>query len=218
MNVTAFTKTSEGRRVLNMPGFELQEGRITAVIGANGSGKSTLAKVMAGIEPADQKKKVLPAGISVGYMPQKNYAFRMSTENNILLNGNDKDKAETLMEALQLLPLARQRAKKLSGGETAKMSLVRLLMGNYELLILDEPTAAMDMESTLAAEELIRRHAAECNCSVLLITHSLQQARRLADQVLFFCSGELTETGSAEKLLDSPGKEETRRFLDFYGI
>ena len=218
MNVTAFTKTYEGRRVLNMPGFELQEGCITAVIGANGSGKSTLAKVMAGIEPADQKKKVLPAGISVGYMPQKNYAFRMTTEKNILLNGNDKDKAEALMEALQLLPLARQRAKKLSGGETAKMALVRLLMGNYELLILDEPTAAMDMESTLAAEDLIRSCCKETGCAVLLITHSIQQARRIADRMIYLHEGCLIEQGETEQLLNRPLKDETRRFLEFYAV
>lgn len=218
MNVTAFTKTYEGRLVLNMPGFELREGCITAVIGANGSGKTTLAKVLAGIEPADQRKKVLPSGITIGYMPQKSYAFRMSTEKNIILNGNDRNKAKELMEALRLESLAGQSAKKLSGGETAKMALVRLLMGSYKLLILDEPTAAMDMESTLAAEKLLKQHVADSGCTVVLITHSLQQARRLADQVVFFCKGELAETGTAEKLLDHPEKEETRRFLDFYGL
>ena len=218
MNVAAFTKTYEGRLVLNMPRFELEEGCITAVIGANGSGKSTMAKVVSGIEASDQKKKVIPAGITVGYMPQKNYAFRMTAEKNIFLNGKDKNKAEELMEALQLAQLAKQRAKKLSGGETAKMALVRLLMGSYELLILDEPTAAMDMESTLASEKLLIQHVKETGCTVLLITHNLQQARRLADRVLFFCKGELAEAGSAEKILDDPEKEETRRFLDFYGM
>ena len=76
---------------------------------------------------------------------------------NVLLNGGDPARAEELLRALGLETLARQRAWKLSGGETAKMALCRILMGRYGLLILDEPTAALDMESTLAAEELIRR-------------------------------------------------------------
>ena len=217
MRIAAFTKSYAGRRVLNMPETELPQGQITAVIGANGSGKSTLARVLAGIEPADRKERVL-APLSVGYMPQKSYAFRMSTARNIALSGGSAARRERLMSALQLESLAKQQARKLSGGETAKMALARLLAGDYELLILDEPTAAMDMESTLTAEALLRDYCRESGCTVLLITHSLQQARRLADGLLFFHKGELTEQGSAARVLRAPEREETRRFLEVYGI
>jgi ABC-type multidrug transport system ATPase subunit len=217
MKTCAFTKSYRKRRVLELPELELPQGQITAVIGANGSGKSTFARILAGIEPADGNKPILPE-TAVGYMPQKSYAFRMSTRRNILLNGGDRARAAALMRALGIDGLARQRAKKLSGGETAKMALCRLLMGRYELLVLDEPTAAMDMESTLAAEELIRAAAREQGCSVLLITHSVQQARRLADRVLFLHQGKLRESGDAERVLYRPNEQETRRFLEFYGV
>lgn len=217
MNVAAFTKTYHGRTVLSMPGIALTEGQITAVIGANGSGKSTLAKVLAGIEAPDQKGRPLEA-LSLGYMPQKNYAFRMSTERNIALNGKDRARIQQLMAALQIGQLSHRRAKRLSGGETAKMALARLLVGRYAFLILDEPTAAMDMESTLAAEALIRQYCLETGCAVLLITHSIQQARRIADQVIFLHQGQLVEQGEAAQVLTSPSACQTKRFLEFYGI
>ena len=216
MKTTAFSKTYNGRTVLTLPALELPPGQITAVIGPNGSGKSTFAKILAGIERADDKKPIL-SGISVGYLPQKSFPFRMSTEKNILQNGNDPARARALMKELGIDALAGQSAKKLSGGETARMALCRILMKPYELLILDEPTAAMDMESTLAAEGLIRKSCTETGCAVLLITHSIGQARRASDQLLFLQGGKLIEQGRTARLLSAPQREETKHFLDFYG-
>ena len=100
MKIAAFTKTYAGRRVLDFPGAELERGKIYGVIGANGSGKSTLARVLAGALPADQPGSKIEPGLSVGYMPQKNYAFRMSVRSNILLGGRDEARAEQLMEEI----------------------------------------------------------------------------------------------------------------------
>lgn len=216
MKTTALTKTYAGRTVLSLPELEFPRGCITAIIGPNGSGKSTLAKILAGIERADSKMPILP-DVSVGYLPQKSFPFRMSTEKNILQNGNDPARARALMKALGIDALAGQSAKKLSGGESARMALCRILMKRYELLILDEPTAAMDMESTLAAEGLIRKVCTETGCAVLLITHSIGQAHRLSDRLVFLQSGKLIEQGASEQLLSAPRCEETKRFLEFYG-
>ena len=105
-----------------------------------------------------------------------------------------------------------------SGGETARMALCRILMKRYELLILDEPTAAMDMESTLAAEGLIRRYCTETGCGVLLITHSISQARRIADRVIVLHQGRLIEQGESVQVLSKPKQEKTKSFLEFYGL
>ncbi len=217
MKTIAFSKTYNKRVVLNLPEMELPKGQITAVIGPNGSGKSTFAKILAGIEYADDKRPLL-AGSSVGYLPQKSFPFRMSTEKNILQNGNDRARAAELMKALDIGGLAGQSAKKLSGGETARMALARLLMGQYDLLILDEPTSAMDMESTLASERLIADYCHKTGCAVLLITHSIQQARRMARQVAFLHQGKLIEQGETDVVLSKPSQAETKQFLDFYGI
>ena len=216
MKTAAFSKSYGGKRVLSLPGLELPKGRITAIVGPNGSGKSTFAKILAGIERADSKRPIL-TGVSVGYLPQKSFPFRMSTEKNILQNGNDPVRAKELMTALGIEALAKQSAKKLSGGETARMALCRILMRRYELLILDEPTAAMDMESTLAAEKLILETCREQGCALVLITHSVSQARRVADRVIVLHQGELIEQGDCARVLNEPGEEQTRRFLEFYG-
>ena len=217
MKISAFSKTYEKRRVLDFPGMILQPGTVYAVIGANGSGKSTFAKILAGVLDADQRGRFLDTA-SLGYMPQKNYAFRMTTRKNILLNGRDEARAEKLMDALQLRHLGNKRADKLSGGETARMALARLMMRQYDAVILDEPTAAMDMETTLLSENLIVQYVRETGCALILVTHSLQQARRIADQVLYFHQGTLLESGSQEQVLYRPDKEETRKFLEFYGV
>ena len=215
MKIPAFSKTYEGRIVLDFPGMDVAPGTITAVIGANGSGKSTFAKILAGTLLPDRRVR---RSEGIGYMPQKNYAFRMSVQKNLLLNGDDVKRANWLMDQLQLGHLSEKRADKLSGGETARMALARLMMKHYELVLLDEPTAAMDMETTLLSEALIRQYVENSGCALILVTHSLQQARRLADQVWYFHKGKLLEAGSAEAVLEQPKEPQTRQFLEFYGI
>ena len=217
MNILPFSKTYEGRTVLDFPGAQVQPGKIYAVIGANGSGKSTFARILTGLLPADKKGKFISGG-TVGYMPQKNYAYRMSARKNILLNGSDEARAEALMDAIQIRHLENKRADKLSGGETARMALARLMMHPYDLVLLDEPTAAMDMETTLLSEKLIASYVKETNCVLILVTHSLQQARRIADEVWYFHKGSLLESGPKERVLYQPAKAETRQFLEFYGV
>ena len=217
MNSSAFSKTYDGRKVLDFPGMELKPGRIYAVIGANGSGKSTFARILAGVLKADRAGQNLDTG-SVLYMPQKPYAFRMSTEANILLGSKECKLAGKLMEELRIAQLARRRADKLSGGETARMALARLMVRGCRVAILDEPTAAMDMESTLLSEKMIVDYVRGKNCAMILVTHSLQQARRVADEVLYFHQGKLLESGPKETVLFDPAVPETRQFLEFYGV
>lgn len=217
MKINACSKTYGGRTVLRFPDFPLKPGAIYAVVGANGSGKSTFAKLAAGVIRPDGDVRVVEPTGPVGYMPQKSYPFRLTVRRNILLSGGTPERAEALMEALALTPLAGRRASDLSGGETARMALARVLMRPCELLILDEPTASMDMESAILAERLIEACRAETGCTVLLITHDLQQARRMADGALFFCGGQLWESGPAKRVLFSPERAETQKFLNFYG-
>ena len=217
MKLLPFSKTYDDRTVLDFPGMQLESGEIYAVIGANGSGKSTFAKILAGIVNADKKGSLRDGG-SIGYMPQKNYAFRMSTKANIMLNGKDENRAHELMDAIQIRHLENKRADKLSGGETARMALARLMMKSYDVVLLDEPTAAMDMETTILSEQLIADYVQRTGCALILVTHSLQQARRLAHEVLYFHKGQLLEQGDAVAVLNAPQKEETQKFLEFYGV
>ncbi len=216
MKINALSKTYEGRKVLSSPAFELRGGEICVLVGANGSGKSSLAKAIAGVIADDNGAKPFDEKVNVGYTPQKSYAFRMSTLRNLTLAGGNEAEAMEMLERLGIAHLAKTPAKKLSGGESARMALGRVLMEKHELLILDEPTASMDMESTALSEALIMDYCKKSGAAILWVTHSLAQARRVADKAMFLRKGEMIEFGLAEKVLNAPEKEETREFLKFY--
>lgn len=223
ITVSPFTKSYHGRTVLNFPAFSFEPSHIYAVIGSNGSGKSTFARVLAGIEKADSATRPLSSSVNIGYLPQKPYAFHMTLRKNILLNKEKKSsgnetRAEELIRAFELTALAEKNGSSLSGGETARMALARLMMKEYSLLILDEPTAAIDMNNTLRAEQVIREYTHRTKAAVLLITHSLKQALRLSDTVLYLENGNLIEQGGTASVLNEPSTVELRRFLDFYSL
>lgn len=198
MILPALKKTYQGQLVLDIPSLQIADGSITAVCGQNGSGKSTLAKILAGIEKPDAAVKSNADG-SVGYLPQHSYAFHMSIISNLMLNKDPKksksenlSQAASLLQAIGLENMAKKNAKKLSGGETQKMALARLLMKPYDLLILDEPTASMDTASIPTAEKLISDYQRRTGCTILIITHSPEQAQRLADHTIHLEGGKLS--------------------------
>ncbi|OUN05910.1 hypothetical protein B5G43_10815 [Flavonifractor sp. An92] len=215
MKLPALSKTYAGRKVLDLPELTLTDGAVHAVIGANGCGKSTFARILAGVIPADAGK--LPP-LGAGYMPQRSYPFHMKVLRSLRLTGAGREAARAQLEAFGLIHLEKQSAGRLSGGETARLALARLLLRDYPLLILDEPTAAMDVTATLLAEERILEYRSRTGCTVVLVTHSLTQARRMADEVLFLREGRLEERGSAREVLSHPRSPETRAFLDFYTL
>jgi len=218
MILAPFTKSYAGKTALDFPGLELPEGCTCAVIGVNGSGKSTLARCVAGALATDQRQCVVAPSVPVGYMPQDSYPFRMTVLRNVLLCGgaDARERAWELMDRLEISHLARQKAHRLSGGETARMALARLLMRECALLVLDEPTAAMDIHSTVLAEDLIGEYRQRTGCAVLWVTHSLKQAQRVADRLLFFHCGRLAEAGETKALLRAPESAELKQFLEFY--
>ncbi|MGE4485522.1 MAG: ATP-binding cassette domain-containing protein [Oscillospiraceae bacterium] len=220
MKIGHVTKFYNGRKVLDIGGFEFIPDTVYAVIGTNGSGKSTLAKIIAGIIPADSGGT--ENGLKINYMPQKSYAFHMSVIKNVLVSSSsgekDRRRAEFLLSSLGMFELLSSKAHRLSGGETSRMALARTLMKGCDVLVLDEPTAAMDVQSTFAAEELIKKYRVECGCTVILVTHSIKQAKRVADEVLFLHEGALVEYGSRSDVLEMPKEPLTKQFLDFYSM
>jgi len=201
--------------VLEVPKLEIKPSTIYVVIGANGSGKSTFAKCISGLESFETAAVLKNS--SIGYMPQTSYAFRMSVLKNILLCGCTEEKARKAAQKLDIADILDKNAKKLSGGQTARMALARFICADFDLYIFDEPTASMDMKSSMLAEDCIKG-CAEKGCSVILITHSISQARRLADEIIYFEDGKLIENGPSGRVLDNPSDPRTKAFLDYYGV
>ncbi len=204
MILPALKKTYQGQLALDIPSIEIADGSITAICGQNGSGKSTLARILAGIVKPDAAGRPESSSSSgtrtVGYLPQQSFAFHLSVLGNLMLNKDPgKTKQENLAHAQQLLKeiglesMAKKNAKKLSGGETQKMALARLLMKSYDMIILDEPTASMDTASIPTAEKMICDYQRRTGCTILIITHSPEQAQRLASHTIRLEGGNLCE-------------------------
>ena len=206
---------------LDIDGLVLERGTSYAVIGANGCGKSTLARCIAGVLEPTAGAVALEADDRVRYMPQRSYAFYGSTRANVLLGADAASgamgRAEELMDALDLTALAQQKAKRLSGGQTARMALARTLVGPGTWLLLDEPTAALDGESMLKAEGLVQEYRESFDAGVVYITHSLKQAARVSDMLVFMEGGRIVEMGRTEQLLDRPRTPSLARFLELFG-
>lgn len=216
MKISSFSKSYGSRKVLSFPGFDFECGKVYALLGANGSGKSTFAGILAGIIRSDEKEPVYEPSFSIGYLPQKSYSFGFSVMRNILLNTDDSRKAREILCRLGLSRLEKSNAHRLSGGEASKTALARILVGKYDLLILDEPCASMDMESTVSAEELISEYAKENNSVVIIITHSVSQAARISDEVIFFKDGTLETSGKNPAIFDNPQNDDFTEFLGFF--
>lgn len=212
------------RTVLDVDKLRFERGRVYAVMGSNGSGKSTLAGILAGVLKGEGKISyddgVKPV---IGYMPQKSFAFDMSLMSNMLLGSpflerkKLKSKARLILDDFGLGEMRRKNAKKLSGGETEKLALARLMMSDYGLIVLDEPTAAMDVNAVEKAEKVLKNYFSRLRPAAVIITHSPAQARRLADEVIFLYEGTIEEKGPVEETLTAPRSDKLKKFLSVNG-
>lgn len=211
-------KTYNGRTVLDIPELRLQEGVRYALIGPNGSGKSTLLRILAGVLKPDAGTVHLgipPADIA--YSPQSPYAFDHTVLRNVMLGitGEEdaKRKALTALEQVGLENLSSACGKKLSGGETQRMVLARMIAKPHKLLLLDEPTSSTDVAAEEQIEQALLEYARACGCSLIFSTHEPGQALRLAEQVLVLYDGRIVEAGETGPVLHAPQSEEGRMFL-----
>ena len=216
------TQKAGGRLILDIPKLEFQEGRRYALIGENGSGKTTLLRVMAGIlAPNSGRLSGLPQP-GMGYLPQAPYGFGFSVRRNVemALQGNVDAPAKALaaIKAVGLTSLADARGHKLSGGETQRMALARLVATARPLLLLDEPTSSTDIRGMDQVEALLLRYARQTGCTLIFSTHSPAQALRLAEEVIFLEKGKVVEQGTASRILKKPQSEAARLFLKHWRL
>ncbi len=205
-------KKSYGERtVLDISELSINDGEIVAFAGANGSGKTTLLSILASINKATEGKIELSK--EVLYLPQKCYAFRGDLIKNITVGGADKNKAEELLETLELSHLRDKKATSLSGGELQRLALCRLLVRDCKLLLLDEPTSACDAKGAELVIKAVKDYQKEQGCSVLISTHSPALAVNIADRLIILNDGKIEADGDPKEVLTSPKTEWAKSFI-----
>lgn len=221
-------KEYNGYRVLDIDSLKIKGGYIYALLGLNGSGKSTLLECISGISSLTGGKISYGDGLqidSVRYdisiMTQRPYLFNTTVMGNIISGlkfrrfneAEISKRAEKYLSYFDMKDLLYKNAKKLSGGECAKTALLRTAVLEADLVLLDEPTASMDIESTMIAENLIRNIHNDGH-TVIMVTHDLYQAQRIADFVVFMDKGRIIEEGKKTKVLSNPENKLVKLILN----
>jgi len=222
---SAMLKLSEvqksfGRRtVLNVENLEVVDGELLAIVGPSGAGKSTLVRTMGFLETPSSGKILFRGNVverpidyrlrrKIGMVFQRPELLSATVRENVayplrLRKERDDGRVDTVLEQLDLGPLAGEWAKTLSGGEAQRVALARVLVTEPDLLLLDEPTANLDPYQVELIEGLVRQlHAG--GTTVVLVTHNVFQAKRLAQRVGMMLNGEMVEVSDVEKFFENP--------------
>ena len=198
---------------------------ITVIMGANGAGKSLLIRMVHGLlEPSsgeihwNGKLIDLELRRRQAMVFQKPVLMRRSVAANIdfVLKSRAshcQHKRDQILREAGLFEQRSQPARLLSGGEQQRLALARALATDPEILLLDEPSASLDSATTIQIENLLKQTRAR-GVQIILVTHDIGQARRLADDVIFMHAGKLLEHSSAEAFFKSPSSEYAKAYLE----
>jgi tungstate transport system ATP-binding protein len=211
-----------GHTLLHEISLTLAGDAATVVVGPNGAGKSLFLRLCHGLIPPSTGRILWARDAAKGQAMvfQRPVMLRRSVAANLAyplrVFGMAREERERRMaEALAmagLTPLADRHARSLSGGEQQRVALARAWVRRPEVLFLDEPTANLDPAATRQVEAIVKRFR-DAGTKVVMTTHDLGQARRLAEEVLFLHRGRLLEQAQAERFFVGPATAEARAFV-----
>lgn len=220
------------RTVLRVDRLTVGAGDLLGIVGPSGAGKSTLLRVLALLEPPtagvlyfggssepvrwppplDVRRRVTmvfqrPLLLSDSVFRNVAYGLRARGADHV------RPRVEQALEMVGLAHMAQAAAHTLSGGELQRVALARALVLEPEVLLLDEPTANLDPYNVSVIEEALKRLRYHNHTTIVLVTHNVFQARRLADRVMFLLDGECVETADTATFFESPKDPRTRAFV-----
>jgi tungstate transport system ATP-binding protein len=216
-----------GRRIIDGVSATFEQGPRTVILGPNGAGKSVLLRLCHGLleptagtiawntteVPGGPRRQAMvfqrPMLLRRTALGNVTYALRLAG----LRAGLREHRAFEALCKVGLEKQADRAARVLSGGEQQRLALARVWALRPEILFLDEPTASLDPGATHEIERIILAlHAA--GTKIVMVTHNLGQARRLADEILFLHKGRLAERAPADRFLKHPASREAAHFLE----
>lgn len=218
---------AQERRLVDVDNLQIMPGGPTVILGPNGAGKSLLLRLLHGlIEPTQGQVRFAGRPLTPDIQSrqamvfQKPVLLRRSVAENIAYVLKIKGLGRTARRAEVQRWLsesgfdqqATQAARSLSGGEQQRLAIIRALASDPEILFLDEPTASLDPDATEIIEDLIRS-VSDQGVKIILVTHDLGQARRLAQDVIFCARGQVCEHSAASEFFDHPKSAPAQSFV-----
>ncbi|MFJ9748499.1 ectoine/hydroxyectoine ABC transporter ATP-binding protein EhuA [Streptomyces chartreusis] len=231
------TKRFGDNTVLDNLDFSVQAGKHVTLIGPSGSGKTTILRLLMTLTKPDEgritvdgqqlfpapEKQIREVRKKIGMVFQQFNLFpnmtvlRNITEAPVTVLGMSKDEAEArareLLEMVGLADKCDARPTQLSGGQQQRVAIARALAMRPQVLLLDEVTSALDPELVAGVLDLLRDIVRTTDITMLCVTHEMNFARDISDQVLMFDSGRVIESGTPEKIFNDPENDRTREFL-----
>jgi tungstate transport system ATP-binding protein len=214
---------------LDLPSLQVRRGEFLTLLGPTGAGKSTLLRLIHFLE-APETGRILLDGTPVGFPApmEVRRSIVMVFQRPLMLTGSVRDnvafglrvrraydaaRVEALLERFNLAHLARREARQISGGEMQRLALARAMACRPQLLLLDEPAASLDPGHVAVVEGIIRGVHREDGTTIVLATHNLGQARRLAQRVGLLVGGRLVEIGESQDFFERPRDPLTAAYL-----
>ncbi len=202
VRIAGLTRRFGDHTVLDRLDIDIAQGEFVALLGRSGSGKSTLLRTLAGLDPVEQGEVAMPSRVAVVFQDPRLLPWKRVWR-NVALGLDDPDPKARALAALSEVELAHRVDAwplTLSGGEAQRAGLARALVRAPELLLLDEPFAALDALTRLRMQALVSRLWQVHRPAVLLVTHDVDEAVLLADRVLVLEHGRI----AVERAIDIP--------------
>ena len=210
LEISHLKKSFGDTEVLKDISMEVNEGEVVAILGPSGSGKSTLLRCATLLETMDAG--TLKLGGETACEDKDGVSVYVGKKELREIKNEVEKEAKELLKKVGLDGKENSYPCQLSGGQQQRVAIARALAMNPEMLFFDEPTSALDPEITAGILKVLRQLADE-KMTMIIVTHEIEFARKVADRVIFMDGGVIVEQGKPEDVIDNPSNERTKAFL-----